>query len=151
MIGTATQNAYLGNLLAEHQELMQKISELRQFWLEVCELGMGPKCFELADRIASIREHLQEHFDAEEQGGYLGPALRLAPQFADEAEVLRAQHAEFLTRLDSMGTRLRTGDHEVWNCMCGEVDAFVADLLKHEHHENAIVQAAFNEDNGAGD
>ena len=148
---TVRQASFVGDLLAEHQELFQKIGDLRQFWMEVCELGIGPKCFELADRLVDIRTHLQDHFDAEERDGYLGPALTAAPRFADEAGVLRAQHEEFLQRLDSMSSRLRTGDHEIWNCICAEIDAFVADLLKHEHHENAIVQAAFTDDNGAGD
>ncbi len=145
------QNSVVGDLLAEHQELMQKIAELQSFWHEVNELGIGPKCQELADRLADIREHLQQHFDAEERDGYLGPALKMAPRFAQEADDLRAQHVTMLQSLDGLGGRLRTGDHEIWNSVCAEVEAFVRDLEHHEHRENGIVQAAFNDDGGAGE
>lgn len=148
---TVTHTNYLGNLLAEHQDLMHKIEQLRQFWHEVCELGIGPKCQELADRIADIREHLQQHFDSEERDGYLGPALNVAPRYSEEAEELRAQHVRLLQTLDALGARLRTGDHEVWNNACAEIAAFVNELETHEHAENNIVQAAFNDDTGAGD
>ncbi len=148
---TVTHTTYLGNLLAEHQELMRKVTDLKHFWHEVSELGIGPKCFELADRISDIREHLQEHFDAEERDGYLGPALTTAPRYSEEADELRAQHVTFLQALDSMTSRLRSGDQEVWNSICGEVEKFVDDLQTHEHRENNIVQAAFTDDTGAGD
>ncbi|MHC4875545.1 MAG: hemerythrin domain-containing protein [Planctomycetota bacterium] len=148
---TAAHESYLGNLLAEHQELMRKVTDLKSFWREVCELGIGPKCFELADRISDIREHLREHFDVEERDGYLGPALAVAPRYSEEADELRAQHVTFLQTLDSMASRLRTGDPEVWNSICDEVEKFVDDLQTHEHLENDIVQAAFTDDTGAGD
>ena len=148
---TVRQSGFVGDLLAEHQELMEKITELQKFWHEVDELGIGPKCQELADRLADIREHLQLHFDAEERDGYLGPALKMAPRFAQEADALRAQHVTMLQTLDGLGGRLRAGGHDIWNSVCAEIEAFVSDLEHHEHRENGIVQAAFNDDGGVGD
>jgi hemerythrin-like domain-containing protein len=148
---TVRQTRFMGDLLAEHQELMEKIADLEKFWHEVDELGIGPKCQELADRVAGIRSHLQQHFDAEERGGYLGPALAVAPRFTQEADELRAQHVTMLQTLDSLGGRLRSGDHELWNAVCSEIEAFVRELEHHEHRENGIMQAAFNDDGGVGD
>ena len=112
------QSGFAGDLLAEHQELMEKIAELQKFWHEVDELGIGPKCQELADRLADIREHLQQHFDAEERDGYLGPALSMAPRFAQEADVLRDQHVTMLQTLDGLGGRLRTRPGSLEFCLC---------------------------------
>jgi len=140
-----------GDLLAEHQELLQKIRDLQQFWHEVDELGIGPKCQELADRVADIREHLQQHFDAEERDGHLGSALKMAPRFALEADELLAEHVTMLQTLDGLGGRLRAGGPEIWNCVCSEIETFIRELEHHEHRENGILQAAFNDDCGAGE
>jgi len=138
-------------LLEEHQELLQEIDDVRQFEHDVCELGIGPKCGELADRMAKIRELLDHHFAAEEKDGYLASALELAPQFAPDADVLLAQHANFLARLDRMLERLRQPESEAWNDVCRELDVFLGELQAHEHRENTIMQSAFNEETGGGD
>lgn len=145
------ETGFVGDLLAEHQELMQKIADMRKFWHEVDELGQGPKCEELADRVAEIREHLRLHFEAEEKDGYLDPALSIAPRYAEEAASLRAEHVTLLQSLDDLGKELQTGDSEHWNAACERVEAFTKALVHHEHRENGIMQAAFNDDGGAGD
>ena len=142
---------FAGDLLAEHQELMQKIVDVRKFWHDVDELGQGPKCEELASRVAGIREHLSLHFEAEEKDGYLDPALSIAPRYAEEAALLRAEHATLLQSLDDLGKELQTGDSEHWDAACKRLEAFVMTLEHHEHRENGIMQAAFNDDGGAGD
>lgn len=151
MAKTATQGMSAEQLLEEHQELMRKVTDIRKFWKEVCELGIGPRCSELAERMAEIRKLLDHHFEVEEADGYLAPALELAPRFAPEAKELAAQHQAFLDRLDGMMDRLRDAESEVWNSVCDELEAFVGELQEHEHRENNIVQAAFNEEPGAGD
>ena len=145
------ESGFAGNLLAEHQELMQKIADVRQFWHEVDELGQGPKCEELAERIAGIHEHLRLHFAAEERDGYLGPAVTKAPRYADEATALKAEHGALLQSLESLSDELKAGDTEHWDSACQHLEEFVKALEHHEHRENGIVQAAFNDDGGVGD
>lgn len=137
--------------LAEHQALMRKIEEIRTFWREVCEQGVGPLCSEMADRVGEIRQLLVDHFASEEDGGYLGKVLELAPHFSEQAEELCAQHAAFLRALQDLETRLRKPEFADWDSASSEFETLIHDLEDHEHQENNIVQSAFNQDVGAGD
>lgn len=147
----ATTNSQLKNLLAEHQELMRKITEIRTSWQEVCEPGIGPKCDEMANRVADIRRLLLDHFAVEEDGGYLSNVLDFAPQFAEQAAQLCGQHASLLKTLDDLETRLRKPESGAWDSVSREFETFIHDLHDHEHQENNLVQSAFNQDEAAGD
>jgi len=151
MTGSTRRDPRVSDLLAEHQELMQKITDICAFRGEVCELGVGPKCIEMADQVADIRRLLEHHFDVEEDGGYMRNVLAVAPQFTEQAMELCAQHAEFLQTLDDLEVRLRTPESDVCITVCGDFDTFISDLQDHEHRENNLIQQAFNQDDGAGD
>lgn len=145
------RNSQLSDLLAEHQELMRKITEIRTSLQKVCEPGIGPKCDEMADRVADIRQLLLDHFAVEENGGYLSDVLEFAPQFAEQAAQLCGQHTSLLKTLDELETRLRKPESEACDSVSGEFETFIHDLQNHEHQENNMVQSAFNQDEGAGD
>lgn len=151
MAKTTTHDTRAGSFLAEHQELLRKVAGIRTFWQEVCDLGIGPRCNEMADRIADVRRLLREHFAAEVEGGYLNAVLEHSPQFTEQATRLCAQHAVFLETLDGLESRLRAPETDAWNSVCDEVDAFINDLLDHEHRENKMIQTAFNQDESVGD
>jgi len=151
MTESTRRDPRVGDLLAEHQELMRKIADICAFRGDVCELGVGPKCIEMADRVTDIRRLLEHHFAVEEDGGYMGNVLAIAPQFTEQATELCAQHAAFLQTLDDLEASLRTPESDVCTSVCGDFDTFISDLQAHEHRENNLIQQAFNQDDGAGD
>jgi hypothetical protein len=142
----------LNSFLKEHQELARRIAELRKWWTELDELGIR-KFGEMAFRVQELRDLLAEHFTEEERGGYLSSALTAAPQFAPQAATLCAQHPQFLERLDHLIGRLRDSEptSTYWRASRSEVEQVIADLRQHEQRENAIVQAAFEQDLGTND
>ena len=144
----STLNAFL----KEHQELARRVAELRKWWTELDELGIR-KFGEMAFRVQELRDLLAEHFADEERGGYLGSALAVAPQFASQAATLCTEHAQFLERLDHLVARLRDSEatSNYWRASRSEIEQVIADLRRHEQRENAIVQAAFEQDLGTND
>ncbi len=129
--------------LQEHRDLMRTVTSLRQWSYELAELGI-PKYEEMAWRVQEFRDRLDEHFVHEEQGGYLGAALAAAPQCAQQADRLLAQHGEFLGCLDRFIERLKAVPPKFthWQEARDEFDAFLARLRDHEAAENSIVHAA---------
>ncbi len=102
----------------------------------------------MAFRVQNLRDLLAEHFAEEERDGYLRAALAAAPQFTRHAATLREQHARFLERVDHLIKRLPQCEpvSPYWRELRDELEQLVADLRQHEQSENAIVQAAFEDD-----
>jgi iron-sulfur cluster repair protein YtfE (RIC family) len=142
----------LHSFLKEHQEVARRIAELRQWWSELDSLGIR-KFGEMAFRVHELRDLLSEHFAEEERDGYLRAALAAAPQFMRPAANLREQHAQFLERLDHLIAQLQQCEPEsrFWRESRDELEQLIVDLRRHEQSENAIVQAAFEDDLGTKD
>ncbi len=143
MTNTTTRTV-LQALQSEHDELLQEITDAQQFWTEVNELGMGPKYEEMATRVHQIRARLKQHFDEEERGGYLAPAITVVPRLAPKAEELKQQHPVFLEALDRFSQNLqnRESAYHNWEEVRAEIETFLEQLHEHESAEMAIVRAA---------
>lgn len=148
---SSTQTETHLDALAEHRELLVQITNVRQFWREVCQLDDGPKFGEMASRVSNVRSLLEHHFEREESGGYLVSALKAAPQLADEAALLQKQHAGFLARLDQLIDCLKRSECSSWQDAFAGFEQFAEDLQKHEQREHTLLQTAFNQDEGEGD
>jgi hypothetical protein len=151
----ANQTARRGDsnaMLSRHRDLMHEIADLQRWWKELYELGI-PKYAEMAMRLNSLRNELRAHFENEEAGGYLAAALAAAPEFAREAKELQAQHPQLLSALDQFIAQLQNNHPSVrtWDEARQRLEDFLLRLRDHEAAENTIVQAAFDNDLGAGD
>jgi hypothetical protein len=96
---------------------------------------------------------LRAHFEFEEEGGHLAPALSIAPRFGRRARALREQHAQFTERIERVFAEATEAGDSVdrWRRAFAAFGRFRADLLAHETAENEIMQRAHNEDVGSGD
>jgi ABC-type transporter Mla subunit MlaD len=152
MAENSQTNSSSHTFLEEHQILARRIAELRQWWSELDALGVR-KFGETAFRIEELRDLLAEHFAEEEQGGYLSAALASAPEFTGQAADLLQQHARFLDRLDKLIAVIRESESasDYWRTARNDLEQLLADLRRHEQSENALVQAAFQQDTGLGE
>jgi thiamine kinase-like enzyme len=143
MTERSVENA-LAALQKEHDDLMEEIRDVEQFWTEVNELGRGPKYEEMATRVHQLHTRLKRHFAEEERGGYLAPAIEAAPELTPRAEELKKQHRGFLDELDRFSQQLE--DHEAvfhnWEEVHAEFERFLRELNEHETAEMAIVREA---------
>lgn len=105
----------------------------------------------LPDMLDELYDRLSEHFLAEEQGGYMQDALRRAPHLAEEAARLVGEHPLFL--LEIKACRLEADEQSAPFSaeLRGRFRKFTERYLHHEHHENSLVQRAFDVDIGVGD
>lgn len=141
-----------GPLKEAHEALGRSVDELRTWWQEVRELGK-PRFGEMGARVAAVRERVAEHFRLEEEGGYLKEPLGAAPELAQWAPALLAEHAAILADLDRLVARLAASPCELdcWTAAWHEMAAVLARLEQHEHEEYEFWQTAFGDDLGAGD
>jgi Hemerythrin HHE cation binding domain len=139
-----TSKTMLQALQTEHDELLEEIADIQQFWMEVNELGLGPKYEEMASRVHQFRERLKRHFAEEERDGYLAPAITAAPRLAPKAEKLKQQHPLLLETLDGFSQQLeqRESAYHNWDEVHSDFEAFLEQMHEHESAEMAILRAA---------
>ena len=145
-------DVFAEEFLDKHRELMGLIAETRA-WCRDIGSDDATRFEKFANRLQNLRGQLVAHFIDEEEDGYLGPALHVAPRFTSQAEQLQQQHQKFLDHLDTLVVRLNAEDQPVncWDEAQSEFDSLIRDLRKHEAAENSIMQSAFGDDIGVGD
>jgi hypothetical protein len=133
---------------AEHEELHQLLTEVRnQFG--ACTQHTDPakgRCF--AEAARQLRQHIDSHFAHEASGGWLEEAVVRAPHLAHrltrlehEHEPLRKQAAHLVKMAEALD---RTSDPP--DALHKEFDRFAKRLLKHEADEEQVLSEGFNED-----
>ncbi|MCA9039454.1 MAG: hemerythrin domain-containing protein [Planctomycetaceae bacterium] len=141
--GTIMSSAHTNSLpqtfLDEHEAVAQKIDELKRFWHQVDELGMGPKYEEMAARIHEFRTEMEQHFAHEESQTELFGALARNASTSGEVDSLRTQHANLLNQLDEFCSRLKQceGVYHCWQEVRTDFDHFLNEL--HEHEDSEII------------
>ena len=107
----------------------------------------------VAKLLAELREHLREHFEQEETGGFLEESIARMPRLSGAASDVIADHPRLLAELDSLLESVghRDTSDAAWSEASRGFSVFADHLLAHERNENAVVQAGYNEDLGFGD
>ncbi|MCC9607012.1 hypothetical protein LOC68_14975 [Blastopirellula sp. JC732] len=105
----------------------------------------------LTGMLDELYDRLYEHFLAEEHGGYMSDVLRRAPHLADEAARLSGEHPLFLLEVRECRREADYQEAPYSADLRGRFRKFAERYLHHEHHENSLVQRAFDVDIGVGD
>lgn len=135
--------AIMGHLLAQHRELHDLLVDARA--------GLASQaCAAARERLVTLRDHLSQHFEQEERGGFLEESLTRMPRLAAEVRKVLADHPRLLAELDGLINCLSAGDsgRDAWRQAGHDFEAFASHLLAHERSENAVVQEGYNEDLG---
>ena len=123
----------------DHATLDHAIAEWREWWGQLAEIGK-PKMDEMACRLAQFREHLEEHFLAEENGGLLSLDEGTPPEDVPKITQLRNEHGAFLTDLDQLITQLQGCRPKIdsWGKAREEFEEFLDRLNCHEEAEEEL-------------
>ena len=135
--------AIMGHLLAQHRELHDLLVDARA--------GLASQAYAAArERLVTLRDHLSQHFQQEEQGGFLEESLTRMPRLAADVRKVLADHPRLLAELDGSINCLSAEDigRDAWRQAGHDFEAFASHLLAHERSENAVVQEGYNEDLG---
>lgn len=141
----------LGHLLGQHRDLHARLLALRADF--AANATHAPPLDAIRHRLTDLRDHLCDHFDQEEQGGFLEESIARMPRLSAAARDVVAEHPQLLAELDALLADLPVGDirEEAWQAAGHGFATFTDHLLAHERNENAVVQQGYNEDFGFGD
>jgi hypothetical protein len=148
---TRVDPVILGHLLGQHRDLHARLLALRADF--AADATHAPPLDAIRHRLTDLRDHLCDHFDQEEQGGFLEESIARMPRLSAAAREVVAEHPQLLAELDALLADLPVGDirEEVWQVAGHGFATFTDHLLAHERNENAVVQQGYNEDFGFGD
>jgi len=122
--------------------------------LEKLEAAVRPDSPEnlagLCARLGATLAHITEHFQFEEQNGYMEVVRKREPRLQREVGHLADQHRQLTQSLNAV-IRQATTTATMNDVLRGQVREWVENLRQHETHENELVQDAFNLDISAED
>lgn len=151
---TVTVNpAFLQEIKEVNQELWQSFADLRLRCSRPIATGM---CRHLVDWLSELRDQLALHFALEEAYGYFDEPLHVAPQLAEKAGEIRAEHQELYLEFSDLVDRAermffagQTAALALW--VGPQFLDFDARIRDHEERENELIYDAFESDIGVGD
>lgn len=136
----------------EHHEFDRLLRNIHA-GLEECAAAHWPKaqmdC--LARDLRELQVHMDEHFEQEEDGGYLDEAVALAPRWRDAANQLRYEHQLMRQRLAHLLNLMNLIEHgrrtkQQCDDLREEFEMLLTELAAHEKTERQILDRAFNAD-----
>ncbi len=136
-----------GKILEDHRALKALLQQI-----DDALTGKTAPIAEVSDLLARLGDHLVKHFALEEHGGYFAEALLRAPQLVAKANELLAQHPKMSTQARDLVDLSPVQDSDRWWQETRQrFDAFKTELLKHERHEDQLLQEAYTQDIGSHD
>jgi hemerythrin-like domain-containing protein len=101
--------------------------------------------------LRKFNTNMLNHFDLEEDGGYLAEIIIEAPHTIKDVKNLEAEHEQFICDLSSVILVLkqmeRYDPNELQDCR-GKLTLLIKSLREHEKTENTLVQNAYCTDIG---
>jgi len=140
------QPSFADALHDAHTVLLRDLQELEK--AVGSELGESPPV--LAGRLERLRAHVIEHFQFEEDGGYMAPVLKEEPRLAAVIQELLAEHGRMAQTIDALIQEVRAA-RSVQDAFREKVRAWVAQVRHHETRENNLVQEAYYSSGATGD
>jgi hypothetical protein len=105
---------------------------------------------QLRSHLQATRVHIANHFQFEEQGGYMDSLRKREPRLERTIAGLAEEHEEMMQSLDTLIDSSRRPNSQL-NVIRGRVREWIEQVRNHERRENDLVQDAFDFDVGAAD
>jgi iron-sulfur cluster repair protein YtfE (RIC family) len=147
MTGNEPLERVIHDIQLEHKHLHTRLTALRD--LAACSVEPLPaQAKRLGAELSGLRDQLAEHFRREETGGFLDVAVSRLPRLASALSSLEHEHGTLLAKLSELIQAASTEPKspQAWKRMQAGVEAFIDQMLAHEHAENRILGEGFNED-----
>jgi len=143
-----TDDTGYARILEQHQELKCLLARIDQ---ELVDRKSTVE--EVSSLLGQLGDKLIKHFALEEEGSCFSDLMVRAPQLVARANDLMAQHPKICTHVRELVVEIGSGKpaEDWWQETKRRFDAFRAELLKHETHENRLLQEAYTQDIGAHD
>jgi hemerythrin-like domain-containing protein len=99
----------------------------------------------------SFQSHMRRLMDIEERDGYMDIVLERQPHLSKVVQALRHEHDEFRQDIRLLMQNLETlmpTDQNTLNAICDQASALLKKVDTHNQKEAAIIQEAFERENG---
>ena len=96
----------------------------------------------LAAQLQGFRERLQEHHEAEEQGGLFLATLELLPEARQELRRLRQQHQKMIEILEMARIHAQFGEPREAPALRQDLQHFLELMREHEQLEETLLKRA---------
>ena len=145
------------------QELNHEFFEQVRQDHEVLRTWLGKLHHALTERSATapdvaalfdgLIEHVDRHFEDEENGGFFDQVVAQAPRFADRTTALRDDHVELRKQVRGLAEVARSAEASDawWKQLDEGFHEFSKSLMHHENLENELLQDTYDEDVGSKD
>ncbi len=137
---------------SEHQALRELGKLIRQHIADMPEVNRADWLRGLKVACERLRNHLDRHFAAKQEDGYLRAVVEMRPTLSTRVEHMRREHDEIL----HMAARIL---HDLSDVMphnrllvadlCARIQRFIAVVDDHEQREVMITMYVFSQDIGA--
>ena len=152
---TVTVNAAFFQEIKEvDQELLRLLANARRMCLDPTSIHTAPRRF--IGLVEQLRDQLALHFALEEAYGYFDDPVYVAPRLCQQAERLRAEHADlYVMVVDVSESAERLVEQIRRDCLVRDVVRQFCDfheaLRQHEALENELILQEYDDDIGVGD
>lgn len=126
-------------LIDQHNAIQREISDWREWWYELKELG-DPRFEEMGVRLGKLYEQLVKHFQLEERSGFFDRMRETHPERRRDVVDLQHQHRHLLASLERIVARLsgpETG-YKGWGAAHRDFEEFLDRLHSHEVEEDEL-------------
>ncbi|MCE9551765.1 MAG: hemerythrin domain-containing protein [Planctomycetes bacterium] len=150
----AVNAAFLLEIKEDNRQLKDVLRKCKQLLRNPCTQRSDVR--QWTDSLSELRDQLAMHFALEDAYGYFEDAVMQAPRLCQRAESLHQQHIGLfldICRIADSADRLLHHKHAVQQIrhLSDAFFAFVEQFETHEHLEDALIMAAFEDDIGVGD
>ncbi len=138
----------------EHQALSDLSRTIRQHIAAKPDLNLADWLRGLKAGFERLRTHLERHYAAKEQDGYLSMVIEQRPTLSNQVEKIRLEHDEILRLAERIlrdVSDLQPDNLLLVADICARVQRFMAVVAEHDQREIMITMYVFSQDIGGKD
>jgi hemerythrin-like domain-containing protein len=134
------------SLSQDHTALLEDVAKLE----EAVQTSKNDGLERVCTRLGATRAHVRDHFQFEEQDGYMDKVRKREPRFKRAIQELAGEHRQLAQSLDAVIEEAKAVE-SLNDSLRANVHAWIGHIRQHEARENRLVLDAFNTDVSAED
>lgn len=129
----------------EHEHLRELLGGLHQTLS-----GRAEAAGTASEMMSSLQQHVQEHFNEEEEGGFFHEVVCQAPRLSDRTESLKSEHVALAATVAEL-VEAAENERDLCTALERRFHDFSKSLMQHEGKENDLLLDAYELDIGRAD
>jgi hypothetical protein len=136
----------------DHADIRAEIDKIKGLMIE----ELNPSDFsnwrlDFIWQLRDFKNHLLQHFDLEEEGGFMRDVIKVSPHSEGKVNHLKDEHSKMVTDLDGILLLLKDmhdQDTSSLKQINEQIGSLMSDLHSHEEEEHILMQRAYYREYG---